>query len=248
MHDSDVNDFKEQLEAMMGMYNKEVSLVSRRMWWASLSPYSLQQVKRAFRQYIDNEVKGFAPAPGAILQLIRGESGHLSPEEAWALALESTDESVTVVWTEEIAQALAAARPCLDAGDKFGARQAFVTAYEKNVRKAHPTPKWTVSAGYDASHRQLALQSAVDAGRLSHESVAHLLPAPEANPAISGLLTGKVTDTTGLDPRWKALGDKLRAEQQEIATKREADRLAEAAALAERRQAMLASLEAANGH
>lgn len=248
MHDSDVDAFKDQLEAMMGMFNKEVSLPSRRMWWASLSPYSLNQVKRAFRQYIDNEVKGFAPAPGAIIALIRGESGHLSAEEAWALALESTDESATVVWTDEIAQALAAARPCLDAGDKFGARAAFVTSYEKNVRKAPPAPIWKVSAGYDAGQRQLALQSAVDSGRLSRDSVAHLLPAPEANKAIAGLLTGKVTDTTGLDPRWKALGDKLRAEQQEIANKREADRLAEAAALAERRQAMLASLEAANGH
>lgn len=247
MHDSDVNDFKEQLEAMMGMFNKEVSLVSRRMWWASLSPYSLQQVKRAFRQYIDNEVKGFAPAPGAILQLIRGESGHLSPEEAWALALESTDESVTVVWTEEIAQALSSASPCLDAGDKFGARQAFVTAYEKNVRKAHPVPVWTVSAGYDASHRQLALQSAVDAGRLTHESVAHLLPAPEANKAIAGLLTGKVTDTTGLDPRWKELGDKLRASQQAAADNREAERLARDAEFTERRWKALTDLGAAHG-
>lgn len=248
MQPTDASAFRELVSDTLAMYGKEISVGTQRLWWAALADYEFQIVRRAFSAHITGKRGQFAPLPADVLNLIRGESGHLSAEEAWSLALESTDESATVVWTDEIAQALAAARPCLDAGDKFGARAAFVTSYEKNVRKAHPAPIWKVSAGYDAGQRQLALQSAVDSGRLSRDSVAHLLPAPEANKAIAGLLTGKVTDTAGLDPRWKALGDKLRAEQQEIATKREAERLAAAAALAERRQAMLASLEAANGH
>lgn len=247
MRDENKRDFKSLMVATMEVYGKAIGAEALRIWWAALSPYDMAAVSAAFSAHMTGAKGRFAPLPADILDMIRGESGHLSPEEAWALALESTDESVTVVWTEEIAQALAAARPCLDAGDKFGARQAFVTAYEKNVRKARPTPKWTVSAGYDASHRQLALQSAVDAGRLTHESVAHLLPAPEANPAIAGLLTGKVVNTTGLDPRWKELGEKLRAGQQAAADNREAERLARDAEFAARRNKVIADLGAAHG-
>ena len=235
MRDENKRDFKSLMVATMEVYGKAIGAEALRIWWAALSPYEMTAVSSAFSAHMTGTKGRFAPLPADILDMIRGESGHLSPEEAWALALESTDESVTVVWTAEIAEALAVARPCLDRGDKFGAGKAFATAYEKCVRKSSPQPKWTVSAGYDASHRQIALQAAVDAGRLSHESVAHLLPAPEANPVIAGLLTGKAADSTGLDPRWKELGEKLRADQAKAADDREAERLARDAEFAARR-------------
>ena len=47
------------------------------------------------------------------------------------IALLSSDESDTVVMTDEIQLALGAARPVLDLGDKVGARMAFISAPSK---------------------------------------------------------------------------------------------------------------------
>jgi hypothetical protein len=49
-----------------------------------------------------------------------------------------------VVWTDEIVQALAVAKPLLDARDKVAARMAFCQAYERLVRK--PATAGTVVA------------------------------------------------------------------------------------------------------
>jgi hypothetical protein len=53
--------------------------------------------------------------------------GHPTANEAWALVLASRDETDTVVWTEQIAEAAGIARPIIDAGDDVGARMASGT-------------------------------------------------------------------------------------------------------------------------
>lgn len=247
MDNRDVSAFRELVEASLAMYGREVSVQTQRIWWSALSAHPFEAIRRAFSAHVTGKRGQFAPLPADILHHLRGVSGHLSTEEAWALALESTDEAVTVVWTDEIAQAKAAAQPCLDAGDRFGASKAFAAAYERILTTAAPTPAWKVSAGTDASHRQIALESAVKTGRISHDSVAHLLPPPETetSKAIAGLLTGKTTTApAGLDPRWKELGEQLRESARKAAEEREAKRLAEAAEFEARRKAALDAIEA----
>ena len=122
---------------------------------------------------------------------------------AYALALSSSDDRATIVWTNEIADAWAVAAPLLRAGDKFGARQAFVEAYgritgEARALRQHPVVQ--VSLGHDPEGRTRALQEAMTAGRLPGglealtEDVRHqlhlpapraalALPAPESAPA-----------------------------------------------------------------
>lgn len=251
MLDNQKRDFQTLMVSTMEIYQKTISASALRIWWSALVEYDFESVRRAFSAHITGKRGQFAPLPADILNHLRAVSGHLSTEEAWALALRSTDEATTVVWTDEIAQALAAARPCLDSGDKFGASKAFAAAYERAVTHAAPTPVWRVSQGYDADQRRIALEAAVSAGQLTHQQVAGLLPPAETveSKAIAGLLTGSTSAVPKtLDPRWKELGQKLRANAQKAAEEREASRLAEAAEFERRRKAAMESIgRAANG-
>ncbi|SES11993.1 hypothetical protein SAMN04487958_107173 [Vreelandella subterranea] len=118
----------------------------------------------------------------AIIERLPSANAHLSGNEAWALALHSTDEQETVVWTPEIARAFAAAKPVLDGRDKVGARMAFLAAYERELAAAKAEarqPEWQVSLGHDPMRREIVLNDAVSAGKLPAPKVAHLLPPPD---------------------------------------------------------------------
>ncbi|PKG50262.1 hypothetical protein [Halomonas sp. MES3-P3E] len=118
----------------------------------------------------------------AIIERLPSANAHLSGNEAWALALNSTDEQETVIWTPEIARAFAAAKPVLDGGDKVGARMSFLAAYERELSAAKAEarqPEWMVSLGHDPQRREIVLNDAVSAGKLPAPKVAHLLPPPD---------------------------------------------------------------------
>lgn len=240
MQPIDAQAFRELVADTLAMYGKEISVGTQRIWWAALAAYDFPSVRRAFSAHVTGKRGQFAPLPADILGHLRGESGHLSTEEAWALALQSLDESATVVWTDEIADAMASARPCLDAGDKFGASKAFGTAYERNIAKSHHVPVWRISLGDDKSHRIVALEAAHKAGRLTADQVRHFLPPKRAEGNVVALLAGK---TDGLDPRWGELAKRLQDEKDERAEAQEADRRRQVAAFNAHRQALLDSLE-----
>lgn len=128
----------------------------------------------------------------------RIEDGHLERNEAWGLALQSTNESATVVWTKEIQTAYEAAKPILGSGDRVGARMAFMEAYDRLLASARATGKpsqWSVSIGWDAEARDQALESAVNLQRLTMDRAEALgykaAPALTADgKALAALLTG----------------------------------------------------------
>ena len=144
-----------------------------------------------------------------VLQYVDHAMGRLLPAEAYALALSSTDDSATIVWTNEIAEAWAVAAPLLDAGDKFGSRQAFMESYARltgEARALRRFPTVQVSLGHDPEGRTRALQEAITAGRLPGgvealpEDVRHQLqlPAPRAAlalPAPESVPVGPERDT-----------------------------------------------------
>lgn len=104
-----------------------------------------------------------------VLQYVDHAMGRLLPAEAYALALSSTDDRATIVWTNEIAEAWAVAAPLLNAGDKFGSRQAFMESYARltgEARALRRFPTVQVSLGHDPEGRTRALQEAITAGRL----------------------------------------------------------------------------------
>lgn len=240
MDNSNVADFRDLLETTLTMYGRECPVTAQRLWWAAMAPYAFDDVRRAFSAHLTGKRGQFAPLPADILQNLRAVSGHLSTEEAWALALESTDEAVTVVWTDEIAQALAAARPCLEAGDKFGASKAFASAYERSMQQAAPQPVWRVSLGDDKAHRIIAMEAAHKLGRLTSDQVRRLLPPKKSEGPVVALLAGK---TEGLDSRWKELAEKLRFEQEERDSQADAERQRQIKEFNARRKAVLDAIE-----
>ncbi len=127
--------------------------------------------------------------------------GHPTANEAWGLVLAGRDESDTVVWTEQIAEAAGIAQPVLDAGDEVGARMAFKDAYDRILRERPEKPRWFASMGSDPGRRTAALDRAVRAGLLTQSHAAGLLPAPkDAGPIGAALFGGQQSLLAHLDP------------------------------------------------
>lgn len=104
----------------------------------------------------------------------RVDDGRPSADEAWAMV--PMDENKSVVWTGEMAQAAGIAMPLIEAGDKFGARQAFRSAYERLVSEARHErrpPQWEPSLGHGID-RSTVIIEAVKAGRLTIEHAKRL--------------------------------------------------------------------------
>ncbi len=189
MHDpQDKKEFGEILSAVMMLYSKDATAILLRLYWNSLIEYPLDQVRRAFDHWVKDPKQGtFMPKPADIIRTIQEvngtpESQWLSANEAWAIALPAVDEAATVVWTQEMAKAWAVAKPILDAGDKIGARMAFIPAYDRFVDQAKResrTPHYEISAGWDANMRELAVQNTVTAGLLPPPPQQTALPAPD---------------------------------------------------------------------
>lgn len=147
-------------------------------------------------------IEGGRLTVASILKYAQSADGRPGKDEAWAIAMTTNDEFETVVLTDEIQLALAAAKPVLDAGDKIGARMAFISAYERFVGQSREDAKpvnWHVSVGFDANRRIQAVTKAMELKRIPRERAQKYLadlsvvPVTEDGRAIAGLLTGAVT-------------------------------------------------------
>jgi hypothetical protein len=118
------------------------------------------------------EFAGFSPQSSS--------DGRPGVEEAWALCPKS--EELSVVWTEEMAEAFEIARKLLNEGDEIAARMAFKEKYSAIVLSARldsKPPRWLVSLGWDKADRVRALSEAVRKRQIS-PSHAYGLLAPES--------------------------------------------------------------------
>ncbi|AXF51480.1 hypothetical protein PQA73_gp52 [Erwinia phage Pavtok] len=132
-----------------------------------LAQYRFEDVARALSR-VRREQSGRLTLK-MVLDVLAPAGGWTSANEAWALALPALDEAATVVWTPEIAKAWAIARPIFEAGDKIGARMAFIPAYERLVELARNEgrePQFEVSAGWDPKLRVAAVEKARTIGLL----------------------------------------------------------------------------------
>lgn len=192
--------------------------------------------------------------PGEILGALARRDGRPHADEAWAIALNSVDESVTVLMTEEIGLALTAARPVIDIGDMVAARRSFLMAYERLVQeardKARPA-KWDISLGSDRSGRVLAIQEATRLGRLTKQEAALHLEHHAEHPvtpdghAIAGLLTGKPgkKPTEKIRERFAELRQSIIDHRAQREEQEHQDKLAERAAFERRRDEHLRMVE-----
>lgn len=123
-----------------------------------------------------------------IVSRLESADGRPDADEAWMIALQAEDESATVVWTGETSAAFAIAKPALEISDKTGARMAFRAAYERLVKEARNRREpatWSASIGWDVEGRRIALENAVQAGRLPASHATGLLPPPTADDRIA---------------------------------------------------------------
>ncbi len=137
-----------------------------------LSVYPLESVLLALKR-CRSELKTIKFSD--IIDRIPG--GHPGPEEAWALVSRGMgDETVTLVWTDEMRTAYRTASALAD--DHIAARMTFKELYQSAVSQARAEkrlPHWTVSLGYDKAGRTTAILEACERGRLIFSDVQYHL-------------------------------------------------------------------------
>ncbi|AEY69643.1 hypothetical protein PEp14_00054 [Erwinia phage PEp14] len=175
MVEGDKREFAEIMGAVMALYGRDATQPLLRLYFAALGAHSLEHVRQALDRWVKDPEHGqFMPKPAEIIRTIEYTHGSsrarwLSANEAWAQAIPAADESATVVWTPETAKAWEVARPLFEAGDKVGARMAFLPAYERLVEQARiegKEPHFEVSAGWDPKMRLAAVEKARTIGLL----------------------------------------------------------------------------------
>jgi len=112
--------------------------------------------------------------------IVRIADGRPDAEEAWNML--PRDETDSIVWTEEMAQAWGLAAPLLEAGDAAAARKVFDENYAKAVQQARirrEPVRWMPSLGSDVKGREAVVLDAVRKGRLTADQASALLPPGE---------------------------------------------------------------------
>jgi hypothetical protein len=186
MHNEDLPQFAKLLGDVFAGYGKSLTDAKEiGLWFKQLSPFPAATIRKAFEAY-RMERPDFAPVPNGIVARCKLLDGRPDDNEAWAIAITSQDERETVVWTSEMAEAFSLASPLLATGDEIGARMAFKDAYKRLVDDARASNKpvqWSVSAGWDTSRRQIAVEKAVVAGLLAGPQPHLALPNESGLPA-----------------------------------------------------------------
>lgn len=147
------------------------------MWWEAVKNFPDGAVKASAVRHITTS--HFKPQ---LSDLVKGcaaqlDGNWIGADEAWALMPKS--ESDSAMLTDEIAQAMAAATPLLEMGDKVAARMAFKDAYGRLVEKAKiegRMPRFFPSFGSDPASRVSMLANAVRAGQIALDRATEVLP------------------------------------------------------------------------
>lgn len=127
-----------------------------------------------------------------ILERIPGQ--HPGVEQAWAACARAlTDETVTMVWTHEMARAFGVALGAQD--DVVAARMAFKAEYQQQVANARQKgvhPEWFVSPGTDAAARSGAALEGVREGKLPLDYAQQFVLDPDNNAEFERLVAASV--------------------------------------------------------
>ena len=157
-----------QLAATAEVMGQAITPTAAAIMADDLSIYPSQSLERALKR-VRGQHAGKLTLK-AVLDQLEVLSGRLAPNEAWAQAMKSSDETATVLWSNEIQQAYGQSRAMLAGGDKVGARMAFIAAYERitaSAREQRQLPKVMVSFGSCREQRQQVLSSAWQSGQIS---------------------------------------------------------------------------------
>lgn len=186
------DDFLAVIGGLLELYGQQASTTKVNIYWSTLGQYSIDSLRKAANTWVRKSE--FMPKPADLINLMGGPNNHLTPDEAWAIAILASDETNTLVWTNEIAKAWAQAEIVYRNGDKIGARRTFIEAYERLVNESMMNGKFVevfVSLGSDKLKRTDAINHAVFTGLLTQEKANHYLPKPENTIAMLEYKSGQ---------------------------------------------------------
>jgi hypothetical protein len=185
MTEPEKSEFVKILVATFEVFNAKLTDAALQIWVNVVDEYPIAEVRKALSDYVKTPGNKFSPKPADLIEIIGNHDGRPGAEEAWATCPMSESESA--YWTEETAQAYAAAAvEMLDRGDKIGARMAFREAYTKRVAEARANKipvTWSFSPGHDKHGREVTLTHAISLGRVSLTRAKMLLPQIEYHSA-----------------------------------------------------------------
>jgi hypothetical protein len=168
---------------MTGVFPKwEPDKAVAAVWALELPDIEADEVMEVVRTMQARKPSPFPPGLFEIITAIKGTDGRPSPEEAWGIALKASDESASVLWTDEIASAMRAYSEQLAGGDKVGARMAFKERYETLVAEARQrgTPvEWRVTLGFDKIQHKHVVQEGLEKKLIEPDYARVLLPPGE---------------------------------------------------------------------
>ncbi len=147
------------------------------MWMSALQKFPAGSVRRATEDFIKSSK--FKPQLADIVERCAAQiaGNWLGADEAWAMMPKS--EADSSLMTNEIAQAMAAATPLLEAGDRIAARMAFRDAYNRLTEQAKiegRQPVYFASFGTETQGRLQMLANAVNARHMALEAAVEALP------------------------------------------------------------------------
>lgn len=133
---------------------------------------------------------------GDIMQHLETLDGRPSAEEAWALAVKSLDENLTIALTQETQEAWSSgASELLDIGDKFNASRAYIEKYNQLVTAARDKNvpiSWFVSLGDDKDQRDNVVRQAYKENKITKEHAETLLPYHKSDEGIYKALQNSI--------------------------------------------------------
>ena len=199
-------------------------------WIEDLAEYPIDMITKAFQMHRKSDQAQFSPVPqigmivGHLEELKAIVAPHLvrpSAHTAWSIAKEAADETLTVVWNNEIAQAWYRIKSITD--DRYHAPKAFMEEYERIVRANKllcRDPVVEITLGSDPDRRQAAIENAVVGGFLSSEQATPYLVAPKSleatlNPSLGHSKGIKCVANNGLDGGLSAAGQDALARMRE---------------------------------
>ncbi|MBV5311434.1 MAG: hypothetical protein JZU59_18840, partial [Chromatium okenii] len=97
MQDSDKKEFSDAMDAVGASYGTDMSTAVKKLWWRLLADkIEFLALQTALdRHMLDPDRGRFMPKPADIIAIVEKAHHRLSADEAWAIALESFDESAT---------------------------------------------------------------------------------------------------------------------------------------------------------
>lgn len=150
------------------------------VWYNEIGEIQSEDFFLAVRSIMKKSCSPFPPGVFEIKhEALPQEQTRPTSEIAWGIALKASNESDSVLWTDDIAQAMEACRYQLQAGDKIAARMAFKEKYEQLVSAAEKrgeSVKWWVTFGFDKSRRTGVVEEGLRQGLISPQQAQAILP------------------------------------------------------------------------